>query len=852
MTNKWRLSLCILTKDDKGYPPNCLALMRDFADEIIIAEISSDASAKEVLKAEEISIHKLKWENSHSKIKNYCMEIAKGDWILFLEGNETLTPTEFSKLKGLLQNPNAEGYILNIDRTLCNQRMVSPIAGLRLIRVRREYRFLYRAFERIPDEAISHILEANIYITPTQQQFQMREDISLTELLAADLRDYPQDCYLKYIKGISLLNRKSYEAAAKALKEAHKLLNKDYLFAQHLYKTLSWTLSTLNRDAEALAVLEEGIINYPLNSDFHILRGELRKKQKLYEDALIDLERALKLKGQSQHLPIKPAIATSTIYELMGDIHREVFNLPHALLCYREAFELNKQSYRLLYRIGDLAEEGDNIHILLELMEAAIIRKDSQAMLILVYILFQQRKFNEAIRYLDALEKITGGNENIEVLRYVCYCWMGEKEEAEAIYAGTITDVSVKNQLLLQKIEDLWVHQLWGPAESLLNRIDMTEELRGLYHGLHQLLKSNISYENKLTTDEYEIVFSLQKRLLWCHQAERAELLLPLLLKDIDGDKGIKLATLWTEYYDFNAIEGIFRCIKTSDRRKFLDSLILQLLRHDSLDAALRLKEVGATDIFAPIEVVLNSREYRAKINSRISKLKKKLGAEKGAVHKRCHLPSEELFHFYLSLSRHYNSDKGVGAVDREGLTTEENFILIGDIYLGQQKWREALVAYLRGLQWHPFNRAAKGKLAKIFREIFREKNPSASQILNSSILPEGEYFSHEEEFYYFVEGLIDLTCFDYDAALDSFDKASFRSRGYNPSRLYILALLWFTAREERAALLWQETEDKEAVIDTIHDIWCDLHRDRLIQEQRQYAYSQLISQEIDSIKLRT
>ncbi len=854
MSHKRQISLCILTENNKGYPPNCLDLMRDYVNEIIVvgimkAENSSKSSIEDAIEAKGVSFHQVKWENSYSKIKNYCLELAKGDWILFLEGNEMISPTELSKLKTLVANPNAEGYILNIDNTLYNQRLVSPLEGLRLIRARREYRFHYRAYEIIPEEDISNILEANIYITPIKRAYQMRDETKLVRLLEEDLREFPEDCYLRYIKGINLLSNNSYEAAVEELKAVYGTLNKDYLFTQHLYKSLSWVLTALNRDSEALALLEESIANYPFNTDLLILRGELRKKQKLYGEALADLESALKLREQSLNMQIKPVMTTSTIYELMGDTHREIFNLPQALLCYREAYELNKYNYRLLYKIGALTEDTDNVDILIELMEAVINHRDSQGIMILVDILFHQRKFNEAIKYLNALENIIGENENIEVLKYLCYSWLGKKEEAEEICSRTKLEGAMKNQLLLQKIEDLWLEGLWQSAEELLGSIEPTEELRELYDGIHQLFKCNTPYNQKLAADEYESVFLLQKRLLWFHQTERAEMLLPLLLRDIDEDKGIKLAKLWVEYYDFNVIEGIYNSIKGSDRREFIKAIILLLLKNNRIDAALRLQEVGASEVFEPIAAVIDSRVFMSKLNSRMVRLRQNMNpVTSTASFKKRNLPSGELLDFYMGLSQYHTKNKKADSLSLEALTTERVHVLIGDSYSSQQKWREALVGYIRGLQWNPYDRAATDRLTKICRD----HEFSIEEVHNSSCrLEESEYFSDTEEFRFFTEGLLYLKDLDYDEALDVFEKASFSAKGYNPARLYILAILWFTSKEEKAAQIWKETEDREQIIDTIFDIYCDLQRDRLKEVQKQYPYSNLIAQEIDSINHR-
>ena len=191
MMGKNTLSLCLITKNNEiDLNERCsndfLNDIKCIADEVIIADLKDFC-------------------NDLSRIKNTLMDKAQGRWILFLESNETISVDQYEKIRKLLANPNAEGYLLHTNCSLAKERIISPIENLRLIRKRSEYRFEYKAFEHIPDKFITNIMESDIVICRNDDknyEFQ-REKLYLLE---EELTNRPDDSYLLYICGIQLLN----------------------------------------------------------------------------------------------------------------------------------------------------------------------------------------------------------------------------------------------------------------------------------------------------------------------------------------------------------------------------------------------------------------------------------------------------------------------------------------------------------------------------------------------------------------------------------------------------------------------------------------------------------------------
>ncbi len=341
MAGKKRLSVCMVTQNDEKYIAGCLQAIKELADEIILADTGSTDKTVAVAGQAGARVYPVKWNNSRSEAKNLCLDQAQGRWVLFLQANETIPAEQLKEVKPLLDNPNAEGYLFYIDRYSENYRISSPVQSLRLFRNRKEYRYKYRACERIPEELLANVKDSGIRIFQQEGPNLSSGDADqLSLLLKEDLKEYPEDGYLQYVYGIELLNRKQYEKSIEYFQRARKSVNHDYLYAPHLYKCLGWSFISLRRQKDALDVLEEGISYFPFYTDLLVLRGELRKHFRQYEEAIRDMERCLKIREASNTAIPVPDINTPVILESLGEIHEEVFNYRLALACYRQSYEL--------------------------------------------------------------------------------------------------------------------------------------------------------------------------------------------------------------------------------------------------------------------------------------------------------------------------------------------------------------------------------------------------------------------------------------------------------------------------------------------------------------------------------
>lgn len=837
----------MVTKDDEKYISNCLENIKEIVDEIVIVDVGSSDLTVDIAKKLGANVYQIQWENDYSKAKNFCLEQAKGRWVLFLQANETISKEQLKEIKILLDNPNAEGYLLYISHPLEKNRIFSPVQSLRLFRNRKEYRYRYRAFERIPDEILSNIRDSGIRVVQQYCTDLYKENYSRILLLEEELKEQPEDSYLQYMYGIELLNQQKYKESIAYFQKSCRNVNLDYLFAPHLYKCLSWSNIALQRYTDALDVLDQGIKEFPFYTDFFVLRGEVQKQLGQYEEAIRDLETSLKIREHLNSVVPRPEVDISVILEISGEIHEEVFNYQQALVCYQRSYELNKSNHKLLYKISELSKKTNSTEVLQTLLDISIKQNNIEQLMTLMDILFQQRKYTQVLTHLNYLESLPGKGEQIESIRFYCHMMLGEMEEAEIHFSSIDKESSLYSHMLLKRIESCWYHNQWNQAEYLIgemNRIESIENtIKALYHLLHKLLTEKEICYTSLGEQEYEIVSTVLENFLWFEQTEKAQILLPLLLQEGKEDRYIRLAAFWAKRNDYQTIERIFKCISNKKKQlKFKQKIIEQLLRDDYIESAQKLMELGDIKSLGIIEYLLWSKVFMEKLKKWISKMH--LQNEESTINDNLYFtklnkPSKDLLDFYHNLEL-TKSDTNENAEDfsDEDMTCDKIYIKIGDLYIKEEKKKEALVAYLRAIQWNPLNELAQEKIIDILDKNFSQ----FYDFLECKCwILEGNWFYNKQDFINYLNGVIYFHNQQIEQSISYFLKISENKIIHNIVLAYITSSLWIVEKKEEVEKYINNQDMPAEFWLSFFNICKGYALKRLDEGLRHYPYSELI-----------
>ncbi len=171
-------------------------------------------------------VHLFPWNDNFSDARNAAIDLATGDWIIFIDADEELTPESGANLRQAILNPEVEGYFIKIVNLSGNNDFTEASTDIvfRLFRNKQEYRFRGAVHEQIGN-VITEKFDGGKY--------QIIEDVVLFHygcldkhlkdkeilrhsriLLEQECSNKPDDLLLRFQHAVELCRTAEYLAAA--------------------------------------------------------------------------------------------------------------------------------------------------------------------------------------------------------------------------------------------------------------------------------------------------------------------------------------------------------------------------------------------------------------------------------------------------------------------------------------------------------------------------------------------------------------------------------------------------------------------------------------------------------------
>ncbi len=97
-----RISLCMIVKNEEAHLAACLESVVDLVDEMVVVDTGSTDATAAVALRRGAQVHSFEWINSFAAARNESLRHAHGDWIFWLDADETIDEENRLKLKSLL------------------------------------------------------------------------------------------------------------------------------------------------------------------------------------------------------------------------------------------------------------------------------------------------------------------------------------------------------------------------------------------------------------------------------------------------------------------------------------------------------------------------------------------------------------------------------------------------------------------------------------------------------------------------------------------------------------------------------------------------------------------------------
>lgn len=233
-----KISACVITKNEEKNIQQWLDCVKEFSDEIIVVDTGSEDRTVELARAGGATVYHFAWCNDFSAAKNYALDQATGDWIVFLDADEYFGDSIKAKFRATLELIHGNQTILGIDSLLYNidadhnNEIKSTANQKRIFRNMKQLRYQgriheYLAYSGKKAMGFAYSEKFAIYHTGYSQSLTISKNQRNLDMLLADIEAEggEKPTHYSYLS-VSYFNLQQYDKAIHYAKLAVEAKNK--------------------------------------------------------------------------------------------------------------------------------------------------------------------------------------------------------------------------------------------------------------------------------------------------------------------------------------------------------------------------------------------------------------------------------------------------------------------------------------------------------------------------------------------------------------------------------------------------------------------------------------------------
>ena len=307
-SHKPTLSLCMIVKNEEENLEKCLSLARPHVDEIVVVDTGSTDGTIEIARKYADVFDEIEWPGSFSTARNHSLDLATGDYILILDGDEYIESQEaWGKIRNSLGVLDIAALVLPVKNLLSENNVVSAdmFWQERVLRNHPDIRYHGTVHNQVMESIWAHAeqtgrhiarLDAEIvhtgYALPEEEMVKKyKTRIELLKHEYENPRDEVYRAYYAYQLGlIYYIMRKNEEAA-----ELFNALDYERLTPENAFYTRllgAQTALRLNDLQSALVHCNEMLRINPNEPVGYYLTGVSLMRSKCFKDGMLMLLQA--------------------------------------------------------------------------------------------------------------------------------------------------------------------------------------------------------------------------------------------------------------------------------------------------------------------------------------------------------------------------------------------------------------------------------------------------------------------------------------------------------------------------------------------------------------------------------
>lgn len=330
---KIKISACMIVKNEEAVISRCINSYKAVVDEIIVVDTGSVDKTREIAMGLNAKVYDFKWDDDFAAAKNFALDKATGDWVIFLDADEYFSDDLAKNIPNLIQKYGKENRkiilakMLNIDED--DGEILCDFLQARIFKNEIGIRYVGRIHESLKStrEKIEAVLveekELKIIHTGYSKRITKEKAERNLNLLLKELEQGNTDprLYSYIATSYSTLNqpKKAIEYSKKYLSSGAKMDGMD----SKLYYLLIADMMAVDSDFdEVYGVIKEALEKFRDNPMPYAYLGQLYYAQKEYQNAIEAFEKAIDLQKKYRGFEMNFMVGKeSHIYHILGSLY---------------------------------------------------------------------------------------------------------------------------------------------------------------------------------------------------------------------------------------------------------------------------------------------------------------------------------------------------------------------------------------------------------------------------------------------------------------------------------------------------------------------------------------------------
>jgi tetratricopeptide (TPR) repeat protein len=308
-----KISLCMIVKDEEKNLQRCLLSVQGAVDEIIIVDTGSTDHTLDTAKRFSAKVQAFPWNGNFSDARNASLELATGEWVLFLDADEALAEESGPVLRQVVADTTIDGYLIKIISYMGDESYSqwSTDMVFRLFRNRPDYRFRGAVHEQVIDCIQECNSQARFQAAPgavilhygyLDQQIKDKDKMNRNlAIIGREAEIHPESRSVHYHYGVELFRVGRFAEAARQLEIAAQGVDPGQLFLPKLFNYLAPCYHRSGRPEQALETIRAGLELFPDNAGLHLYGGQISYEAKDYGSAYTFFSKCLTLPEQPDY-----------------------------------------------------------------------------------------------------------------------------------------------------------------------------------------------------------------------------------------------------------------------------------------------------------------------------------------------------------------------------------------------------------------------------------------------------------------------------------------------------------------------------------------------------------------------